>query len=115
MNEKELDLVLGAAEKAAEQLLEDWDLSDFFEPLVYDAFIDGAYFAFNIVEKEKHSSDLIESAQLLHEFFNDDAKVALWLSTPNPHLGNAVPISFFLVGRGHKVLKFIRTMKEENQ
>ncbi len=45
----------------------------------------------------------------------DDAKANLWMSTQNPNLGGTSPDYFFLVGRGYKVLNFIKAAEEENK
>jgi len=58
--------------------------------------------------------DLIRSLELLKLFFNDDEKVAFWMTTENPHLGEAKPFNLFLRGRGHKVKAFIEASIEEN-
>lgn len=42
-------------------------------------------------------------------------KTFLWLSTSNPHFGNISPAEMILRGRGHKVIKFIQTTKEESK
>lgn len=51
---------------------------------------------------------------LLEHFKKDPGKSALWMMTPNPSLGNSVPFEFFLRGRGHKVLSFVKNALEEN-
>lgn len=56
---------------------------------------------------------LVEALQLLHDIFDDNEKVAYWLTVENPHLGGITPLLLFSLGRGHKVLKFIRAAKEE--
>jgi len=58
--------------------------------------------------------DLIDSIQMVHDIFDDNEKVARWFITKNPHLGMAIPIEFFMNGRGHKVLKFIKGAMDEN-
>lgn len=57
--------------------------------------------------------DLVNAVFMLHDFFDDFDKVALWLVTPNPNLGGAIPINSFYTGRGHKVLQFIKAAKDE--
>jgi hypothetical protein len=44
----------------------------------------------------------------------DEHKALLWLTTPNPHFGNVAPSTMIVMGRGHKVLKFIAGAEEEN-
>ena len=58
---------------------------------------------------------LMKAVELLKSFFNNDEdKVALLLTLDNPLLGETPPISFFLRGRGYKVLNFIETSLQEN-
>jgi len=54
-------------------------------------------------------------SMLLEFFKGDEEKVALWLSSPNPHLGNATPNHMFDIGRAHKVYEFVRAAREENR
>lgn len=58
--------------------------------------------------------ELVEAVHELRDIFDDFEKPAQWLVTANPHLGNSAPIDLFILGRGHKVLKFIRNAREEN-
>lgn len=58
--------------------------------------------------------NLVEAVFLLRDIFDCNDKVAAWLRLQNPHLGGAIPIDLFYVGRGHKVLKFIKAAKDEN-
>lgn len=58
---------------------------------------------------------LVEAVQNLHDFFDDNDKVAHWLITDNPHFGGSSPLSLFNRGRGHKVSQFINSAKMENQ
>lgn len=52
---------------------------------------------------------------LLKEFFKEEPeKVAIWLDTPNPMFGGTTPSNLILKGRADKVLKFIKTAKEES-
>jgi hypothetical protein len=57
---------------------------------------------------------LFDAFRAVSEIFDDNEKTAVWFTTGNPHLGGAIPMRLFLVGRGHKVLKFILAAKEEN-
>lgn len=57
----------------------------------------------------------IEIVILLHVFFQDVIKINRWLNTPNPLLGNSSPISLVKVGRGEKVLAFIKNALDENK
>lgn len=45
----------------------------------------------------------------------ENEKAALWLCVRNPLFGEAMPISFIYAGRGHKVMRFIETAREENK
>lgn len=64
----------------------------------------------------KEMQDLIESIKLVQTFFvADPAKVPMWFTTKNPHLGECKPIELFFRGRGHKVLSFIQNSLDENK
>lgn len=53
-----------------------------------------------------------EIRTLLQSFFNDSEKVELWLTTPNPNLGNCIPKNLIRLNRGHKVKLFIEAALE---
>ena len=54
-------------------------------------------------------------AEHLSEFFKDEpAKAVMWLLIPNPNFGNISPNSLIAIGRGHKVIEFMKAAKEEN-
>lgn len=57
--------------------------------------------------------ELMDSIFGVLEIFESEVKTAQWFTLKNPHLGESRPIDFFLVGRGHKVLKFIKSRMEE--
>ncbi len=62
---------------------------------------------------EIHQLNDVKAA--LRVFFNgDEAKVQAWMRAENPLLGGLTPIYLISVGRGHKVLSFIKTAREEN-
>lgn len=63
----------------------------------------------------KVHKDFIETCVLLHSFFNDYEKTALWLNTNNLNFGGLSPLYLIKIGRGHKVLSFIRTALDENK
>jgi hypothetical protein len=42
-----------------------------------------------------------------------DEKSVLWFHVENPMLGGVKPLSFFFVGRGHKVEQFIDAATDE--
>lgn len=53
---------------------------------------------------------------LLRGFFgNDNFKVATWLGTPNPLLGNISPNEMINKGRIDKLIKFVETSLGENK
>lgn len=58
---------------------------------------------------------VVEAIHELHSIFHDNEKVVWWLATRNPNFGLMRPIELFQKGRGHKVLKFIRTAKLETE
>jgi hypothetical protein len=56
--------------------------------------------------------ELIDIIFALHEKFDDFDKMSFWLNTKNPHLGHIQPSKLILMGRGHKVLQFIRSVED---
>jgi hypothetical protein len=56
--------------------------------------------------------ELIDIIFALHEKFEGTDKVSFWLNTENPHLGCVKPSKLILLGRGHKVLQFIRSVED---
>jgi len=61
------------------------------------------------------NNNLDEIEALLTKFFNgDNAKVWLWLTLPNPLLGNVRPLTMVLLGRSEKLLKHIKNCLEGN-
>lgn len=59
---------------------------------------------------------LVATLDLLVPFFDGNhEKVALWMNTKNPLLGNVTPAYFFFRDRGHKVYKFVYSSLEENK
>jgi hypothetical protein len=58
----------------------------------------------------------LQATIMLSRFFKDDLKkVDLWMRMDNPLLGNVSPMHMILIGRGHKLLNFMKTMLEENE
>lgn len=54
--------------------------------------------------------------QLVSEFFKYDMnKVAIWMETENPLLGNVRPMDMIEFGRDKKLLKFVETQIEEGR
>lgn len=57
----------------------------------------------------------IECDMHLLKFFKDDfIKVAAWWSASNPFFGEIPPLMMFYIGRGRKVLEFIKNKGLEN-
>ena len=52
---------------------------------------------------------------LVLSFFGDPKKAELWMTTPNPMLGGAIPDDMIAWGRGEKLLKFVETALAENE
>ena len=57
---------------------------------------------------------LFESYDLVKDILDDSEKAMIWMNTPNPLLGQLVPLNMILIGRGHKLLAFIKNAKDEN-
>ena len=53
--------------------------------------------------------------KILTDFFGDENKAVLWMSTRNPLLGGATPVELMLMGRTHKLTKFIHNAIDENR
>lgn len=49
---------------------------------------------------------------LLRDFFEDEEKIYIWLTTNNPLLGNVKPLDMIHNGRGKKLLLFIQNSIE---
>lgn len=63
----------------------------------------------------EQSRQLFETYEIVKEILNSSDKAAVWMITNNPHLGNAAPFDLVLMGRGHKVLKFVQNAQDENR
>lgn len=62
-----------------------------------------------------NSSILLETFLLVEEFFEGNhAKTTLWFSSPNPLLGGMTPYQMVQLGRGAKLLKFVKQQLAEN-
>ena len=62
------------------------------------------------------SDERAECVQLVHAFFDGDwKKTHAWFTSPNPLLGGIVPDDMFAMGRGAKLLTFIRHLLSENE
>lgn len=57
---------------------------------------------------------IVEIVCRVNDFFRDYEKSATWLNTPNLNFGNLAPLFLIGVGRGHKVLAFIKDAREGN-
>jgi Protein of unknown function (DUF2384) len=61
---------------------------------------------------------LIESRvrEMIHKHMGwERVKVDLWMTTPNPLLGNAEPLDLIRKGRGRKVIGFVEAAIAENK
>lgn len=69
-----------------------------------------------ISQPKKLALELLEANCLLLAFFHGDAeKIATWMTTKNPNFGGGIPLQLFMMGRGHKVLAFIKNAIDENK
>ena len=60
--------------------------------------------------------DVATTVTLVAEFFaGDQSKTLLWFSTPNPRLGNLLPLDMIKMGRVRKLLTFVQTALDENK
>ncbi len=58
---------------------------------------------------------LISSFNLVNKFFNyDESKTIEWFNTNNVLLGGYTPMGILGMGRGQKLLSFIKDSLEEN-
>lgn len=65
--------------------------------------------------KDKYRKQINETLKLLKIFYKDaPSKVGLWLESENPMLGNIKPIEMILMGRGEKLIKYIKDHREMN-
>lgn len=67
--------------------------------------------------KEKKKRQMIhEISNLLIEFFGkDQVKIGLWMKSPNPLLGGLIPNDMIAIGRGERLLQFMKHALEENK
>ena len=59
--------------------------------------------------------DKVAQGLVLGYFNGDEHKTELWFSSPIPLLGNLTPNGLLAMGRGDKLLKFIRNQLAENE
>jgi len=68
------------------------------------------------LEVQERMREWANVLNLVAEHFNGDAiKTALWLTTPNPLLGNITPRDMIRFGRYKKLFKFIFSALSENK
>ena len=54
--------------------------------------------------------------EMIHRHMGwERVKVDLWMTTPNPLLGNVAPLDMIRKGRGRKLIQFVETSIEENK
>lgn len=58
--------------------------------------------------------DYTEALDCLCKHFQSSYKAYKWLHSENVFFGDKKPIEMMLIGRGHKVLNFIKFAIEEN-
>ncbi|MBX3695327.1 MAG: DUF2384 domain-containing protein [Steroidobacteraceae bacterium] len=64
-------------------------------------------------ELREHFALIANICNLVFGFFDDDVKTRLWLTTPNPMLGNITPRDMIRTGRHAKLLRFITDALED--
>ena len=65
---------------------------------------------------ENEYDEMHEIVSLIQEHMKWSLDEALlWMDTPNPLLGNVSPMEMIEVGRGYKVMKFVKTAIDENK
>lgn len=64
---------------------------------------------------DKQKEQWLKAVELLTKHFGNTPKALEWMNTDNPMLGNQVPMEMIVIGRGHKLLKFIKNSLEENK
>jgi len=63
----------------------------------------------------KYENQWLEAMELLTKHFSGDAdKATLWMNTKNPLLGDQIPTVMISIGRGKKLLKFMKVQLAEN-
>ena len=61
-------------------------------------------------------TEIVRVRNLMRKHFKDEPEKAdLWLQTSNPHLGNMRPMDLILMGRGYKLITWIKAAMEENE
>lgn len=65
------------------------------------------------IEVREHMAAIANICNLVFGFFNDSVKTKLWLTTPNPMLGNTTPRDMIRHGRYQKLLRFVTDALED--
>lgn len=56
-----------------------------------------------------------EIHRIVSDFFGDDrTKIDTWFTTPNPMLGNMEPAVMLVLGKGDRLLRIVRNLREGN-
>lgn len=64
-------------------------------------------------EVQEHMAAIANICNMVFGFFNDAVKTKLWLTTPNPMLGNTAPRDMIRHGRYEKLLRFVTEALED--
>lgn len=59
------------------------------------------------------TKETVEAVILVHQYFGDYEKTALWLRTQNLNIGGTTPIQLLNSGRGQRLLSFIKSQLGE--
>jgi hypothetical protein len=65
------------------------------------------------IEQGKKRLELFDRVKVLMGW--DDIKTDYWFTTPNPNLGGTTPDRMIVIGRAHKLEKFIANAEYENK
>jgi len=56
----------------------------------------------------KEITQLVDCFNLLKKYFDgDEERATIWMNTPNKFLGNKIPASMVVTGRGERVLELL--------
>lgn len=66
--------------------------------------------------EKSHDNDYmgLEAFRLVYEFFGNVEKAKLWMSAENPLLGGIAPMKMVQLGRGWRLVEWIKTAIAEN-
>ena len=70
---------------------------------------------FTTVEIDRYLKEIDTISELVFNFFQDNEKAKTWFETPNPLLGNTIPLDMIRMLRISKLLKFVENLLEENK